>query len=236
VWAGGLGALLDLEGDDRYRAGNFSQGLGYWFGTGLLFDGAGNDEYVSVYFTQASGAHFAIGALIDEGGDDVHRLEHNAGAAYAFGWDVVVALLLDRGAGNDRYEAKIISTGLAEVRSQAFFLDEGGDDTYVLDEGAKGLGDRDERKEYAAPGPTHLYSFELPQIGLFLDLGGRDRYLRRGKSGELADDPAAGDGRRWNVRARDPASPAAFNASLGADVERGRVGFLDPWPRFRPGE
>jgi len=236
VWAGGLGALLDLEGNDRYRAGNFSQGLGYWFGTGLLFDGGGNDEYVSVYFTQGSGAHFAIGALIDEGGNDVHRLEHNAGAAYAFGWDVVVALLLDRGAGNDVYEAKIISTGLAEVRSQAFFLDEGGDDTYVLDEGAKGLGDRDERKEYAAPAPTHLYAFELPQIGLFLDLGGRDRYLRRAKTGDLAQDGVAGDGRRWNVRARDPASRAAFNASLGADLERGRLGFLDPWPPFRPGE
>ena len=59
--AGGLGALLDVDGDDVYEAGNFSQGLGYWYGTGVLWDGGGDDRFESVYFTQGSGAHFAIG-------------------------------------------------------------------------------------------------------------------------------------------------------------------------------
>ncbi len=58
----------------RTTAGNFSQGVGYWFGTGLLYDGGGDDTYDSVYFSHGSGAHFAIGAVVDEGGDDVHRL------------------------------------------------------------------------------------------------------------------------------------------------------------------
>ena len=38
TWAGGLGALIDIDGNDKYSAGNFSQGVGYWFGTGLLYD------------------------------------------------------------------------------------------------------------------------------------------------------------------------------------------------------
>jgi hypothetical protein len=229
-WAGGLGALIDVDGNDTYQAGNFSQGLGYWYGTGLLWDGGGNDLYESVYFTQGSGAHFAIGALIDEGGDDRHVLLENAGAGLGFGWDVVNAFLIDRGAGNDRYEAKIISTGLAEVRSNAFFVDEGGDDTYILDKGTRGFGDVDERKEYDEPGKSSTFQFELGQVGLFLDLGGRDTYLRTPKEGDRVADEKAGDGRRWNVRARVPTAPGGFNVSFAADLEGTKLKFLAPWP------
>jgi len=235
-WAGGLGALLDVDGNDTYQAGNFSQGLGYWYGTGLLWDGGGNDLYESVYFTQGSGAHFAIGALIDESGDDRHVLLENAGAAFGFGWDVVNAFLIDRGTGNDHYEAKIISTGLAEVRSNAFFLDEGGDDTYILNVGSKGFGDVDKRKEYTEPRKTSTFTFELGQVGLFLDLGGKDTYLRTPKEGERTPDAAAADGKRWNVQARDPAAPHGFNVSFGADLEGGVLGFLAPWPARAPPE
>ncbi len=234
AWAGGLGALIDVDGDDRYHAGNFSQGLGYWYGTGLLWDGGGDDAYTSVYFTQGSGAHFAVGALIDESGDDVHVLRENAGAAYGFGWDVVNALLLDRGHGNDRYEARIISTGLAMVRSNAFFLDEGGDDRYVLDVGAQGLGDVDRRPEYLTPGRTTTFPFHLGQVGVFLDLGGVDVYERRGPDGATAPDPAARDGATWRLEARDPAAAHGFNVALGRDLERGRLGFLDAWPARVP--
>ena len=230
VWAGGLGALIDVDGNDTYEAGNFSQGIGYWYGTGLLWDGGGNDTYRSVYFTQGSGAHFAIGALIDEGGDDVHVLGHNAGAAFGFGWDVVNAFLIDRGRGNDRYEAKILSFGLGEVRSNAFFLDEGGDDTYVLGARAKGLGDVDARKDYTEPRRTAPFPFHLPQVGVFLDLGGKDTYLRRDKEGAETPDPDARDGATWRVRARDPAARHAPNVSCGRDAEGGVLGFLAPWP------
>jgi hypothetical protein len=233
-WAGGLGALLDVDGNDTYQAGNFSQGLGYWYGTGLLWDGGGNDLYESVYFTQGSGAHFAVGALIDESGDDRHVLLENAGAAFGFGWDVVNAFLIDRGTGNDHYEAKIISTGVAEIRSNAFFLDEGGDDTYILDAGAKGFGDVDERKRYTEPRKTSTFMFELSQVGLFLDLGGKDTYLRTPKEGESTPDPEAADGRQWNVRARDPAAQHGFNVSFGADLEEGVLRFLAPWPARVP--
>jgi hypothetical protein len=235
-WAGGLGALLDVDGNDTYTAGNFSQGLGYWYGTGLLWDGGGDDAYRSVYFTQGSGAHFAVGALIDESGNDTHVLGHNAGAAFGFGWDVVNALLLDRGQGNDRYEAKIISGGLGQVRSNGFFLDEGGDDVYVLDAGTQGLGDVDQRPEYATPGRSTTFPFHLGQVGLFLDLGGKDTYQRRAADGTLAPDPDAKDGATWRLRKRDPSSAAGPNVSLGRDHPgaRARLGFLDPWPARVP--
>lgn len=233
-WAGGLGGVIDVDGDDTYIAGNFSQGLGYWYGTGFLYDGGGDDRYESVYFTQGSGAHFAIGALVDESGNDVHELGHNAGAAYGFGWDVVNAFLIDRGAGNDRYEAKIISTGLAEVRSNAFFVDEGGDDTYVLSLKTKGFGDVDTRSSYETPRRHVLFPTLLDQVGLFLDLGGKDTYLRRGKGDVRTPDAAARDGGLWNERKRKPAARHGFNVSLGWDVEGGRIGAWDLWPARRP--
>ncbi|MFQ5745413.1 MAG: hypothetical protein ACE5HV_17810, partial [Acidobacteriota bacterium] len=233
AWAGGLGALLDVDGDDTYRAGNFSLGVGYWYGTGLVWDGGGNDQYHSVFYTQGSGAHYAIGALIDEGGNDVHVLGHNAGAGFGFGWDGVVAFLIDRGTGNDRYEAKIDSTGYALRRSNAFFLDEGGNDTYILDRGARGYGDVDQRKRYVTPGRTASFAFHVMQVGLFLDCGGSDTYQRRKPTGALLADEQAGDGRTWHLRRRPAAGRSGPNVSIGRDVARGRIGFLDPWPPRR---
>ncbi len=185
-----------------------------------------------------------MGALIDEGGDDQHILEENAGAALGFGWDVVNAFLIDRGSGNDRYDAKIISIGLAEVRSNAFFIDEGGDDVYFLDHGQLGLGAGDERDSYREPGRTTTFPFHLGQVGVFLDLGGKDRYNRRGApetvpdSGGSSTSPAdaevvkenAEDGGTWNVRARATDATGGPNVSYGRDVDGGTVGFLRAWP------
>jgi hypothetical protein len=229
VWAGGLGALIDVEGDDKYRAGNFSMGLGYWFGTGLLWDGAGRDEYRSVYFTQGAGAHFAIGTLVDEGGDDKYLLEETAGAGLGFGWDDANALLIDRG-GDDRYEARIDSLGVAMVRSHALFIDEGGDDEYVLAAGARGFGDVDEPEEYTQPRRTAPFPYHLKQLGLFLDCDGDDRYLRADSKGRTNADPEATDDGTWHVRRRDPTARHGHNLSIGRDVILGRIGFLDPWP------
>ncbi len=232
VWAGGLGALIDVEGNDRYEAGNFSMGLGYWYGTGLMWDGGGDDVYRSVYFTQGSGAHFAIGALIDEGGNDRHELHETAGAALAFGWDVVNAFLIDRGTGNDYYEADLISVGVAEVRSNAFFIDEGGDDTYVVRPGGIFLGGVDDRASYKKPGRTSDFPWRMGQVAVFLDLGGKDKYLeRKDRKAKPVVGKRGGDGATWGVRKRDPSLKAAPNVAIGRDVDKGRIGWLDAFPR-----
>ena len=238
AWAGGLGALLDVDGDDAYDAGNFSQGCGFWFGTGLLYDGGGNDAYRSVYFSHGSGAHFAVGAVVDEGGDDQHLLLDwakvglgpKAGAGVGFGWDVVNAFVFDR-AGNDRYEADIISLGCANVRSHGWLLDEGGDDVYVANAGALAFGAIDERPDYAVPSRGSGFTFFLPQTSFLLDLGGTDRYLRRlPTGGDPVPDADAGDGKAWGKDG--PRGPGGGpNVARGRDVARGRLGFLDAWPR-----
>ncbi|HSV73615.1 MAG TPA: hypothetical protein VLH79_07635, partial [Chthonomonadales bacterium] len=50
--AGGVGALLDLGGNNRFVAGVFAQGVGYWYGVGLLCSGPGNDQYEGVWYVQ----------------------------------------------------------------------------------------------------------------------------------------------------------------------------------------
>ncbi len=232
AWAGGLGALIDVEGNDEYQAGNFSMGLGYWYGTGLLWDGGGDDSFRSVYFTQGSGAHFAVGALIDEGGNDRHVVTETAGAAFGFGWDVVNAMFLDRGHGNDHYEADRISIGVAEIRSNAFFIDEGGDDVYIIGARQKGFGDVDHRDNYTKPTRTGASMFHLTQVGVFLDLGGNDKYQRRDlKTRTLSPDANARDGATWHLRTRDPKHPHGPNVSIGVDTEyTPSLRFLRTWP------
>ena len=44
---GGISALFDLGGDDRYEVGGFEQGCGYFYGLGVLHDGAGRDSTAS---------------------------------------------------------------------------------------------------------------------------------------------------------------------------------------------
>jgi hypothetical protein len=234
AWAGGLGVLIDVDGNDTYTAGNFSQGVGYWYGTGLLWDGGGNDDYRGVYYSQGSGAHFAIGALIDEGGDDTHVLGDTSAAAVGFGWDLVIGFLIDRGQGSDRYEGRNDALGLATKRSNAFFIDEGGNDTYILNHDTRGLGQADVDETYVKPGRTATFGFHVAQVGLFLDCGGTDTYQRRTGDGRLVPDSQAGNNRTWHLVAKDREARSAPNVSMGRDVARSRVGFLDPWPAREP--
>lgn len=177
-WAGGMGLLIDNSGNDRYESGNWSQGCGYWYGIGALFDGSGDDVYHSCYFTQASGAHYSIGAIIDEFGDDRHELFETAGAGLAFGWDFTIAYFEDD-YGNDLYDAKIISLSSAEIRSNAIFIELGGDDTYKVNYSTVKLGASDFRKGYRIPNRYSPYGYfrYSKSIALFLDLGGQDNYV-----------------------------------------------------------
>ncbi len=230
-WAGGLGALLDSKGDDSYYSGNWTLGCGYWFGTGIVYDGEGDDCYRSVYFTQASGAHFCIGALIDEAGNDLHELRETAGAGIAFGWDYTVALFVDRG-GNDRYLAKIISLACAQIRSDAFFFDIGGDDYYRIGRGTDGLGTATYRESYAKPNRFSPYDFYAGSIALFIDIGGRDIYDEIDESGKLSV-PAAkwiNDG-LWLSPAKGSPHYGAGNFGIGIDAGDGFIPELETFDK-----
>ena len=195
-WAGGLGALLDAQGDDRYTAGNWAQGCGYWFGTGLLWDGAGDDEYRANGWASASGAHFCIGAVVDEAGNDLHAVAQNWGPA--FGHDFTVAVLFD-GAGDDVYECGGEGVGHSINRSVALCLEECGNDRYVFGNAERhpGLATYDPRF-LDRSGPS-VYWTEPTSVGLFLDAAGSDEYPAGLADGlVLTDDPDSD-----NVRARN---------------------------------
>lgn len=195
-WAGGIGALLDLEGKDTYRAGNWAQGCGYWFGTGLLWDGAGNDVYRANGWASASGAHFCIGAAIDEAGDDVHAVAQNWGPA--FGHDFTVALLVDA-AGNDRYECGLEGMGHSINRSVVLCLEGGGDDIYSFATGGKLPGRATFDPKFLDRTGVSVYWLEPTSVGLFLDAGGADSYPPGvGDDRLLVDEPGSD-----NVRARN---------------------------------
>jgi len=124
--AGGTGIMLDLGGDDRYFAGEFSQGGGYYLGIGIARDTGGRDYWSGDRYAHGWSAHQAVGVLIEDSGDDVFlsRTAASQGAA----WDESVSLLLDRG-GNDTYRADGLAQGSAAQQAFAMMIDCGGDDT-----------------------------------------------------------------------------------------------------------
>jgi hypothetical protein len=207
-WAGGLGVLLDSEGDDSYQAGNWAQGCGYWFGTGLLWDGAGNDERRATGWASASGAHFCIGAVIDESGDDLHSVNQNWGPA--FGHDFTVAILLDE-SGDDRYECGGEGGGFSINRSVALHLDGGGDDVheYGMAERRPGFARFDAR--FLDRDDTTVYWTEPTSVGLFLDLGGDDSYPEGLADGTVLTDDRGSE----NARSR--------NRGIFVDRATGRI-------------
>ena len=243
AWAGGLGALIDLSGNDEYVSGNWAAGVGYWFGTGILYDGAGDDEYRSVYFSLASGAHFCIGAVIDESGNDRYlmvdpavgeleegqRMNAVGGAGLGFGWDFTMALLLDKG-GNDRYEAQRISGAQAMIRSTAILADLSGDDVYVLPRGAGG-GNAAWLNSYGAQVPPFEmeygpYSHYGTSFAFLLDAGGDDTYLEWQEDGEHQPSATWRDGATWLQPARGDSTFGHRSHGVGMDVEGGTIAEL----------
>ncbi|MFH1144186.1 MAG: HEAT repeat domain-containing protein [Candidatus Eisenbacteria bacterium] len=168
--AGGIGLLLDEQGNDLYNAEVYAQGVSCWYSLGLLFDGGGNDLYRATQYAQGAGVHLAIGSLWDRGGDDqyVSRLGVTQGTAH----DLSAGWLLDE-SGNDSY---LVSDGqgMSITNSVAVFVDGQGDDTYAT----RGAGQA-----------ALTWARGFAGAALFLDLEGRDTYPR---------DRAGGDGAVWS--------------------------------------
>ena len=186
--AGGVGALVDAEGDDRYEAGVFAQGVGYWQGFGLLSDRSGSDVYDAYYYAQGAAAHFGTGYLADGGsGSDVFQSSLEArnfvlGAAQDFS----VAVFVNE-SGDDTYQMPDRGAGVASCGSVALFVDNEGTDVYRAPVGevagyANGRG----------CGSNSNYT----GTAVFLDVGGQDRY---------------------DVSAEEPANDARWQRADGPD-------------------
>ncbi len=231
-WAGGLGAIIDISGNDHYLSGNWSLGCSYWFATGIAYDRNGNDRYESCYFTQGSGAHFCNAILIDEGGDDNHELYETAGAALGFGWDFTNSLLINIG-GNDIYKAKMISMGLAQIRSFAFLIDIGGDDQYRLGVGTDGLGQASYRSDFAKPRKLAPYTYYVKSLGCLIDIGGTDLYLTYEDSEKYMEEshPNAKNNAVWFAPAKTDSTYGNNNFGVGIDIDSGYIPEIQKWQK-----
>ena len=99
-----IGAVVDLDGEDRYRAGHMSQGCGIYgigilsdfhgddtynmglmgqgfgtFGVGIMIDRDGNDSYQILGMGQGAGSTMGFGGLCDHSGNDIYRADRNLG-------------------------------------------------------------------------------------------------------------------------------------------------------------
>lgn len=177
-WAGGgLGALVDFEGNDRYSADVYGQGVGYWYAAGMLIDRAGEDQYQLFQYGQGSGIHLSLGLLADGGGRDMYT-----GYILCQGnsHDYAVGMLIDRD-GDDVYTGDHHVQGRAINTGFALLLDAVGDDAYFARQPdlAQGAGDAGGDREYGS-------------LSLLIDGGGRDRYSVPVKDGQQWERPDHG--------------------------------------------
>lgn len=224
AWAGGLGALVDLDGNDKYEAANFAIGCGYWLGTGILYDGGGNDSYHSACYSLASGCHFGISAVIDESGNDRYTTDDDCEVAIASGRDYQVSLLLDR-QGDDYYQGPSRCVNFSEVRSTALLLDLAGNDTYLSADSDNSLAAAKFDPSYAKPtyrsNPSGAFGNGL---AVLLDIGGNNKFISRNfKTNEDSPSATAGNGRTFYKPAKDTPTYGYRNFGIGTSVPDGTV-------------
>lgn len=216
----GVAVLADLSGSDRYVSRQFGQAaafVGYAaisdFGVDAkLGDDSlvanSNDSYTIGRYGQGFGFTLGYGRLEDSGGNDTYR----AGGLYrhmpllpdryqsmsqGFGWGMRnynlgggVGMIIDRGIGNDVYDADVYAQGASYWYALGICWDEGGNDHYIMGQYGQGAGihlsagilvDKGGHDTYAnfngvGTGGAHDYA-----IGWLLDLGkGDDSYYSNG--------------------------------------------------------
>lgn len=180
--AGGIGLLIDRNGDDRYKAGNFSQACGYFFGLGILDDGGGDDVFEGNRYVQGSGAHQAVGYFRNHAGNDTYSGKEATNQAGT--WDITTAYFIDD-SGDDDYTASGLSLGGAAQNGFAVFIDRSGNDTYRTSSSRSvGMGG----------GNDYHPDYDAKSLGIFIDLDGKDDYSgvhddrKNGKTMVIGDD------------------------------------------------
>ena len=166
--SGGIGMLLDMGGNDRYEAQVFAQGVGYYEGLGMLLDDGGNDHFEAAWYAMGAAAHYAAGVMLKRGiGNDVYRSTHEM--VLGTGNDFSVGVFVDEG-GDDEYTVGELSLGAAYANGTGIFVDGAGNDRYNVASPA-----------CRAFGAAYMHEWgssreNLPNLGLFMDLGGADSY------------------------------------------------------------
>lgn len=196
---GGIGVILDGGGDDLYEFDYLAHGGGYWCGVGFARDFGGNDQRLVTRKSFKGGprteSHF-------------QRFGTGWGCHYAMGF------LFDD-AGDDVYDGRIMSTGMAWDCSMGVLCDFAGNDVYKTTGGlTQGTGAQmgfailfdyngddvyhGRNQGYA---PSSISYHDLPGCGgnfsFVVDYGGKDAYgcgarnssyIQRGSAGGFVID------------------------------------------------
>ena len=161
--SGGIGSIIDLQGNDNYKADIFAQACSYWWSLGVIYDSSGNDDYNCFQYGQGAATHMTLGILVEDFGNDVY---FGKGLMQGCGHDYSCGIILDRH-GNDTYTAYDLSQAAGSANGAGVLIDNEGDDRYFV-------------KNY---NNTHGYGNprrDFGSIGLFIDLGGADQYVGHG--------------------------------------------------------
>ncbi len=156
---GGLGLLLDREGNDMYKADIFGQATSYWQAIGGLIDYSGDDKYISQRYSQGAGIHLGISALIDFTGDDNYI---SFDVSQGCGHDISFGILYDY-SGDDFYKNPYLGMGAGITTAIGLLVDISGNDAYCGWWREQGHGE-------------YLVQREFGSIGVLYDKSGQDRY------------------------------------------------------------
>jgi len=169
-YAGGIGLIIEGEGNDIYNTDIFGQGGAYWYSLGAIVDKGGHDKYNGYQYSQGAGIHLAVGLLKDYDGWDFYQsngVSQGCGHDFGFGmlWDVK---------GNDNYSAYSLSQGAGNADGIGILIDESGTDGYLNKYPSNTNGYGNARREYGS-------------IGIFLDASGTDYYSKPGFDSTLTN-------------------------------------------------
>ncbi|MFN3820946.1 MAG: HEAT repeat domain-containing protein [bacterium] len=164
----GFGYLLDTEDILNFSGASTEQGISF---------AKGDDRYLASAYAQGLGGTRGYGLIWDEGGDDNYRcggvFRHEPllpkdyrsfSGGFGMGWRPRagggIGILLDRGDGNDFYDAEVMAFGSSYWYSLGILVDDGGNDRYSL-------------AHYGLGSGIHL------SLGAFYDRKGDDQYRSR---------------------------------------------------------
>lgn len=173
---GGVGLLVDAEGNDRYRTGGWcDQGGSYIMSLGALYDHSGNDHYTAGT-GNGSGIHITNAILIDREGNDIYDGGFRTGGS---GGDRSPGFLIDY-AGDDTYRAGSSSFGTGcKPFSYSLMIDYAGNDKYI----APNPKDKILMNNWDSFGGVWPESEpNLWPYAICLDLGGKDDYKVRNRA------------------------------------------------------
>ena len=172
---GGVGMLVDRNGNDRYRSSGWcDQGGSYIMSLGVLVDESGNDHYTAGS-GQGSGIHITNAIHIDKDGHDIYEGGFRSGGS---GGDRSPCFLIDY-KGNDTYISRGANFAAAcKPLALALMIDYEGEDTYISPnpEGPVTMNNWDSFGGVWPESVSYLWPYAI-----CLDLGGNDDYQVRNR-------------------------------------------------------